>query len=151
MRNNPGRWLSELLWWRHLLRGSLRPWVVLPLHPPPLRGHRHRGDGTQHLMALQASFWLRIATQAFTAVGHSLSQSCHTDSEFSVLAHVHSQLEISRPCFWCYNEGEGRPGVSLLGNTNNDIIAILFRVEDWLRAALRQITSSAISIVRIAI
>ena len=41
--------------------------------------------------------------------------------------------------------------VQMIRNTNNDIIAILFRVEDWLRAALRQITSSAISIVRIAI
>ena len=60
-------------------------------------------------------FQLRIATQPFTAVGHSLSPSLMShfnvrmrqyDSEFSVLAYAHSQLEVSRPCsFKCLFKG----------------------------------------------
>ena len=55
-------------------------------------------------------FQLRIATQAFKAVCHSVSHSLMShfnmhmnqyDSEFSLLTHAHSQLDVSRPCLLC--------------------------------------------------
>ena len=48
-------------------------------------------------------FLLRIGTQAFMVVRHSVTSlfnmgMCQYGSEFSLLAHEHSQLEVFRPC-----------------------------------------------------
>ena len=103
-----GRRLGELQWRLSVLHVPVRPRLVLPLPSATLRGHRHRGDGTQHLMALQASFLVANSNSSFYSrwsLSQSLSQSVTSHFKLWIVKWV-TQWSVTnrRKSLSCYSQ-----------------------------------------------